>query len=186
MLPGQNSSCIFKINLNYIILDCDIECSWALCQSHFIWRNPLMCLWNVCSPHSLFSFSFFHTFTSFFLFLVFLICHLTACLPSPLFLPLSFPPSFPCSWPPTICFCEHKDEKDAFSSCLFQILPPQPLTSCLSLTSCALRPSVSFAISNFIYLPMLLLCFIPRSLFLLIMSSPLTLFTPLPSSPILL
>lgn len=98
------------------------------------------------------------------------------CLPSPLSSLLSS-----CD----VSFCEYRDKwKRCIQRCLFQILPPQPLTSCLSFTSCPLCPSVSFVISNFIYLPML--CFIPCSLFLLVMSSTVCLLTSLPSSPILL
>lgn len=75
--------------------------------------------------------------------------------------------------------------RDAVSSCLFQILPPQPLTSCLSLTSCPLCPSVCFAISDFIDLPGVLLWFISCSLFLLSLSPPLCLLPP-PHSSVLL
>lgn len=98
----------------------------------------------------------------------------------------SLPPSFAFSWAPTIKVSEHRDEKDAFSPCLFQILPPQPLTSCLSLLPAPSCPSVSSAISNCILLPRLLLCFVPCSLFLFIVFSPLCVFTPPPSLLILL
>lgn len=97
----------------------------------FIYINCLVCFWNVCFTHSLFSFSFF---LSLFLSLVFLFYYQTAYFPSlSISLALSLPPSLALSWAPTIKVSEYRHEKDAFNPCLFQILLPQPLTSCLSL-----------------------------------------------------
>lgn len=109
---------------------------------------------------------------------------LPACLPLLLFpfsLSLSFPPSlFSCLLNSYyISFCEYRDEKDAFSSCVFQILPPQPLTSCLSLLP---APSVLLFPLPFQISSVSPCC---CSLFLLVMSSPICLFTRPPSSLIL-
>lgn len=73
-------------------------------------------------------------------------------------------PYSPLFWLPLHSLCVSFRElstwiENLYSSLVYsKILPPLPLTSCLSFTSCLLCPSVSFAISNFISLPVLLLC----------------------------
>lgn len=157
MWPGHSITCIPMVNLNYVILECGTEGSWSPCLSYFNECPspgvPLECVLSSLTPY----FLLFHTFTPP------LFRYFSACPPSP-----SMPPRPPPPEPllSTFLWVQRWENQTA----LFQILPPQPLTSCLSLTFCPLCPYVCFAISDFIHLPTVLLSFIPSSLFLLSMS----------------
>lgn len=120
--------------------------------------NPLGCLCKVRSAHPSFPFSFLHAFSH----SPYAVFSCAVCPPPFALLPF-LPPSLLSFLLSSyyVSFCEPRDDKDAFSSSLFQVLPPQPLTSCLSFTSCPLCPSVCFAISDFINLPVLAAVFYP-------------------------
>lgn len=143
MSPGQSISCVLMVNLIYVILEHDIGClantMSVTCQLMLTLRVPLQCVLLTIPS---------------------LLLHCCLLLPTSTCSP-SLPPSSPCFFPPPKLPLYKFLRVQSWERCIQLLSDPTSAPSTfdqLSSTSCPLCPSVSFAVSDVIRLPTLLLC----------------------------